>query len=835
MDSASSERDEPMPTALGAATPVRIASMDTEPTHGPRPASTDAATADEIAVPEDPDATRCSPTTPEESPPANRRLGDYELLEEVARGGMGVVYKARHVKLNRIVALKMILGGRFASPGVMGRFQLEARAAAALNHPGIVPVYDVGEVEGQPYFTMAFVDGGSLQQLLAAGPLSSETAARVLLRIAEAVQCAHDKGIIHRDIKPQNILLRRPEVEGAPTDPTHERAALSPMLADFGLARAASEGSGMTRTGEAMGTPSFMPPEQARGDTKAVGPCSDVYSLGAVLYCTLTGRPPFCSTDAGVTMRQVLEDEPPPPRSLNPKAPRDLEAVCLKCLVKEPRGRYATVAQMAEDLRCFLEDRPLRHARPVTPSARAWRRAKRVVRHHPLGTASVLLVLAAIVGLAGWGVRAGRDAERSFTERVQAARDAGADAERAWKDGKRNEARDKFTSAQVKYAELVQQGPDRADLRIASARLDMRKSELLSQMRQLDGAENELKRARAELESLPAADQRRADARLALAEVFHLLAFLNETYAKRENRNRALVDYEQSRRIRQELCAEDPGNRKYRRDLARSYGYMGDTQLALGLEKQAWDSYQEAEKIRQELADDPGEGENPIVAKYQLARSFGNTGAFYDWQGKPELAIAHYLKRMEYVEGLHHAEVPAEFATDLPWCRVVIAQLQLDSRPDGETGKLLNQALQDYQKLLDDNPKDKDSIVSLAQVYVNLAKLAVLTGDTAKAVAILDQHAIDPLQELVLTRRLEQPSEYYLMAQALALKSQWSVGDPADQRKQAFGYLKAAIENGFCNLAQLERDTAFRPFHEREDYRECVRRIHRERAEPARR
>jgi hypothetical protein len=730
---------------------------------------------------------------------------------------MGVVYKARHVTLKRVVALKMILGGRFASPGAMGRFQLEACAAAALNHPSIVPVYDFGEVEGQPYFTMAFVDGGSLHQLLAEGPLSPVSAARLLLHVAEAVQCAHDQGIIHRDIKPQNILLRREVVEGAPTDSATDRAAaLLPMLTDFGLARATADGSGMTRTGEVMGTPSYMPPEQAEGDTEAVGCCSDIYSLGAVLYCTLTGRPPFHATDVRIVLRQLREEEPPTLRVLNPKVPRDLEAVCLKCLVKEPQGRYATVAQMVDDLKCFLADQPLRHARRVTSMDRAWRRLQRTVRRHPLGTTVAALLLAAAVGLSVWAVAAARERAQAFEAHIRSAQEAGADAEQTWKAGNRYEAQDKFTDAEGKYADLVQQRPDRSELRIALARLEMRKSELLSQMRQLDRAQSQLTDALAQLEKLP------------------LLGTVNDARGGWKARNDALKDYEESRKIRQELSDRDRTNRKFRYDLARSYGYMGDTQLALGLTEKARSSYRESEEIRRALAEEPATAdETPISAKYQYARSLGNTGAFYDWQDQPQEAIDAYLRRKKYLEALDDGATPAEFATDLPWCLVNIAQLQLDAGAESldETKSLLNRARQKYQSLLDKNPTDRDSIVSLAQVDLNLGELALRAGDLPAAAEILERRVIDPLQALVLGRRFEQSGEYYLMAQALALRSQTKVGDLADQRKFALGYLKAAVDNGFCNLAQLKRDVAFRPFHQEAGYRDCVGRIQRERAE----
>jgi WD40 repeat protein/serine/threonine protein kinase/Flp pilus assembly protein TadD len=330
------------------------------------------------------------------------RFGDYELLDEIARGGMGVVYRARQTRLDRVVALKMILSGCLASAEALERFRLEARAAANLDHPGIVQIHEIGEIDDQHFFSMALVDGGSLQEQVAEGPLPAVQAARLMHDITEAVQYAHERGIIHRDLKPANILLQkrqdarvpRPsqtqQPDGDPTTGSQDRATTPmasasagsstppgpgatgyyPKITDFGLARTAE--SGLSVTGEVMGTPGYMPPEQARGDLSLIGPASDVYSLGAVLYCLLTGRPPFQAASPIETMRQALELEPVPPRQLNPGVPRDLETVCLRCLQKEPHRRYPSAHDLADELGRFLSGQPVL-ARPVGWFERAWR------------------------------------------------------------------------------------------------------------------------------------------------------------------------------------------------------------------------------------------------------------------------------------------------------------------------------------------------------------------------------------------------------------------------------------------------------------------------------
>jgi tRNA A-37 threonylcarbamoyl transferase component Bud32 len=323
---------------------------------------------------------------------SHRHFGDYELLEEIARGGMGVVYRARQRSLNRTVAVKMILEGRLASPADVQRFRAEAEAAANLQDPHIVAIHEVGEQDGQWYFSMDYIEGQNLSQIVGAHGFSlalksSEPAAQAWFRraanwvktLAESIHYAHERGTLHRDLKPSNILI-----DGSD----------KPHITDFGLAKRIKADSEMTITGQVLGTPHFMPPEQAAARHSEIGPASDVYSLGAVLYFLLTGKPPFSGYTTHEVIDQVLNREPSSPRTFQPGVPRELATICLKCLEKQPRARYSSAKHLAEDLGRFLQNEPIL-ARPIGPAERIWRLARR----HPASVA-LFCLLAMLLGFA---------------------------------------------------------------------------------------------------------------------------------------------------------------------------------------------------------------------------------------------------------------------------------------------------------------------------------------------------------------------------------------------------------------------------------------------------
>jgi|GEM_PF-5717182 len=307
------------------------------------------------------------------------RIADYELIEKIAQGGMGVVYKAQQLSLNRIVALKMIRSGALADAEEVKRFRVEAKAAAQLRHPGIVPIYQIGVEDGQDFFSMAYIEGESLADRARREALLPKEAANYVMKVARAVQYAHDQGIIHRDIKPANVLLDKND---------------NPMVMDFGLAKQIQSDHQLTMSGQILGTASYMSPEQARGDQAAIGPASDIYSLGALLYTLLTQRPPFTGDNPIEIILNVLSKDPDAPSASNMRLSRDIETICMKCLEKKPAKRYSSAQELADDLKRFLDGVPI-NARPVSKFEHAIRWCQR----KPAITTSIVLAIGLVLGL----------------------------------------------------------------------------------------------------------------------------------------------------------------------------------------------------------------------------------------------------------------------------------------------------------------------------------------------------------------------------------------------------------------------------------------------------
>ena len=390
------------------------------------------------------------------------KIDGYQIEEKIAHGGMGVVYRARQLRLNRTVALKVIKAGSLADDEQIARFYTEAEAAGRLDHPAIVPIYEVGESNGQHFYSMAFVEGCSLADLLRDRLLESREAAAMLLVLAEAIEYAHSKNVIHRDLKPANVLLAHST--GGSTS-SHGRVALSgslrsrtdassqtdvpswyPKITDFGLAKQIESDSELTSTGQVLGTPGYMPPEQVEA-TQTVGPPADIYALGSVLYAMLTGRPPFQAASVMETLRQVVERDPVPPTRFNPAIDRDLETICLKCLEKRPVNRYASAGALADDLRAYLSGEPI-SARPVS----AWERAWRWCRRKPAAALAIATLAGLLLSLVAVGMITARLRYVEKAREAQEARLQAAKRERQLREAELASAR-KLADERAKLAE----------------------------------------------------------------------------------------------------------------------------------------------------------------------------------------------------------------------------------------------------------------------------------------------------------------------------------------------------------------------------------------------
>jgi tRNA A-37 threonylcarbamoyl transferase component Bud32 len=350
-----------------------------------------------------------SPAVPQPAGPAGRGAVDfllpgYEILEELAQGGMGVVYKARQARLSRLVAIKRIRAGVQARPNQLARFRTEAEALARVQHPHIVQIFEVGEHDAQPFLAMELVEGESLAQKLARSLLPAHQAAGLIETLARAIHAAHERDIVHRDLKPSNVLLT---------------GAGEPKITDFGLAKCLDNDSGPTRTGEIMGTPSYLAPEQAAGKAREVGPAADVWALGTILYEAITGRPPFQGESTLDTLTQVRLCDPVPPSRLQPRVPRDLETVCLKCLEKEPRQRYPSALALADDLGRFRAGEPVR-ARPASLAERGLKWVKRRPAQAALAAVSATALLALLAVWAALTARLTTERNRAQYEEGRA-------------------------------------------------------------------------------------------------------------------------------------------------------------------------------------------------------------------------------------------------------------------------------------------------------------------------------------------------------------------------------------------------------------------------------
>ncbi len=614
----------------------------------------------------------------------NVRVPGYEILDELGRGGMGIVYRARQEGLNRLVALKMIRAGEHASADLIERFRAEAEAVAKFQHPHIVQIHEVGELRGLPYFSLEYVDGEPLSQECRGVPVMPERAAELLETVARAMHYAHGHGILHRDLKPANILMTRDGV---------------PKISDFGLVKQLETDGGQTSTGAVLGTPSFMPPEQARGEPQLTT-LADVYSLGAVLYNLLTGRPPFLSATMVDTVIQVLNEDPVPPSRLQPTTPQDLETICLKCLQKEPANRYASAEDLAEDLRRFRTGEPI-HARPVGISERVWRWCRRNPRIAATSALAGLLALVLMIGgpIASaviyqqkqLAVEAGDQATISEQNAVKARNAAVAAEQQAVKDrelAKDNERKAiesrKVAETQSRLAleslrtlvsdvqeqlenkpqlqplrrsllqtaltgldKVAAQGVDVNIKEIAMAGAYRRMGDVYLELGQTDKALQQYQQCHAIIEHLARNN--------ALPNAHHNLSFsqtnMGDTALRAGNLSLAKTCYLQALAIRREWVTAEPENDMVPQNVAESLGKLGNVCLTLGQIPEAQTYFEESLALREEwlnrAPDNIGAQQQVAGAENAMGKISLNRGHLDDAEQYSQAALAAITRLLD--------------------------------------------------------------------------------------------------------------------------------------------------------------------------------------------
>jgi tetratricopeptide (TPR) repeat protein len=645
-----------------------------------------------VALPSPADGVTPSPAWP--------RIPGFEIAAELGRGGMGVVYKAWEHRPGRFVALKVLHGGAQAGAVELRRFEIEVRAAARLQHPGIVQVYEVGTHQGEPYCALEYVDGPTLAQQLQGKPLPSRGAAHWVRDLASAVQYAHDQGVVHRDLKPSNVLL----------------AAAGPKVTDFGLAKLRAGEGGLTQTGAVLGTPAYMAPEQAEGRTQEVGPAADVWALGVILYESLTGRPPFRGETTLDTLSQVRSAEPVPPGRLQPKLPRDLETICLKCLEKQPRRRYASARDLAEDLRRYLAGEPIR-ARPVGVGQRVWK----WMRRRPLAaTALAGSVLAVLVGAAGvaWHLDQMKAALGLARQEKERAEQFAAEADRQAKLAGTQQARAEANFRKVlTLAERLVHRPGSLPPASGSPE-DRERRRLLEEMERFfltflhDNPAD------------PAVRQETAWACQRAAQMYQSLG----------RRDRALELLRRAVDLQEALVKEYPGEVDYAQDLGQSHHDLGALHAEAGRFADAEAELGKALQLRQRLA-----AEEPDNADYvgELAQTRQALAEVYDQQGDLARAVAGYREAEAGFAALaqDHPD-KTEYATAQALCRRALGELEWrQGRPD-QAEKEYTAALEVLRRLNRGASGSEESIEALAQTLNSLGEVHRGAGRLDRAEAI---------------------------------------------------------------------------------------------------
>jgi tetratricopeptide (TPR) repeat protein len=706
----------------------------------------------------------------------------YRILGELGRGGMGVVYKARQEALGRVVALKMISAGPGARAELLERFRTEATVVARLQHPSIVQIYEVGEAGGRPYCALEFVDGGGLNEHLAGTPQPPRAAAALVETLARAVSAAHQRGVVHRDLKPANILLSfggRPQ--GAEDPPPRGRPLNEavPKVTDFGLAKLLPGESGtpapdeQTQSGAILGTPSYMAPEQARGRSKEVGPAADVYALGAVLYECLTGRPPFKADSSWETLRQVIHEEPVPPARLQPRLPRDVETICLKCLQKEPRRRYESAAALADDLRRFIAGRPIQ-ARPVGAAGRLWRWARR----EPVVAGLLAALLPALTGVSLLWRRAeanyaesrrqyGR-AEESSRDARRAVEELGEVGQERLKDVPEMEPvrRTLLEKAAAFYDKFLGERGDDPAVREEAARAYGRLGQINEQLGRRGESQAAYEKALALHTAL--ADEAPGEPRyrhLMAADLAKGLAVLHGNGNRFAEAEAPLL---KARAILEPLAAGHADRAEYQADLADCYDNLGHVWQQTGRPDQAEEAYGLSLKIRQRLA-----RERPEDQQYQdkLAASHNNLAVLYERTKRADRAEGEYEEALAIRDRLLRAHPNvSEYRRAVGLCHSNMGWLYLTYLNQFSKAEAsLRQAREVHERLAREHPSFLGYQADLSDIYrrsglvcVRLGRPDEAEGFALKALEILERYPSDvPKYRWHLTNNYQHLAWYY--------------------------------------------------------------------------
>jgi serine/threonine-protein kinase len=751
---------------------------------------------------------------------------------------MGVVYKARQLRLNRIVAIKMILAGDYAPREATQRFLAEAESVARLHHPNIVQIFSFGDCAGRAFFEMEYVGGGSLADRLGGPSWSPQAAARLVETLARAIGEAHRLAIVHRDLKPANILLTTDGI---------------PKIADFGLAKCLDMESGLTRTLSIVGSPSYMAPEQAGQTPTSVGPGADVYSLGAILYQLLTGRPPFQATTVLETLEQVKSVEPVPPSRLRQNLPRDLVTICLKCLAKDSARRYSSALDLAEDLRRFEAGESIL-ARPVGWHERLWRWCRR----EPAVACLAVALFAGLIGVATQWYRAESHLREAFRQRSRAeqnVKDAFEQRTRAEENARkqveaRNRAQYRFDAAMKTLGDVEEITKDAALLR--ETRLgDLRAKLLLAAL----GFYKELQSSLEEDAS--------PEARSQLSEAYASVAFVTLELGRPEE---ALAAYQRSHALVEQTAAAAASDAEARFALARSHTRLGFTYRTMGRAAEARQSYESALAIQELLA-----RENTGLPRYQevLSWTLSNLGVIELELGRPTAAIRLHRQAIAMHEQLVslHAD-NSSYRNDLGWCWRYLCQALAASGDREGALRLAEQAVDLYEELVADEPAVVELRWRLARCLDEVGRLQSLAGRPEDAERPLERAA--ELHESlardnpvaygvdVIRNRLYAAHQHLLSSrseEAAACMSRvddqlkrsshmrpdlllhdlacshilWSPAGregaigPKEREartRRALEALRQGIFTGRSSLDQIRRDPALAPLHSRRDFQE---------------